>query len=186
MEAAGKMEMSLTFLHEGEIGPYQANSSGYYQGPVSSIAKMRQRVAERTGSEDTVVQNRQRVLLIVGPEVPAEVVDLFCEYCCDVDVAERIDYTDPRVGSFTQVEGTAQFTSGQAFGIANGRPVFLLHPDHVREGDDVVTLNYFPEEEGVRTFTAPIEHLVDDDFFDEDFYCPDEVPVCPYPDYSDG
>ena len=108
-----------------------------------TIEDMQKGVSEKAQREQPEEEVQCRVALVLGPDFPPEVADLYCSYAFKKGVTiERVPCTDPRVEA---IEGGGY--EGAPAGVirSGGRPqqVFLLKPESAKEFDLIESVNFF-------------------------------------------
>ncbi|MBI5401440.1 hypothetical protein HZB05_01260 [Candidatus Wolfebacteria bacterium] len=114
-----------------------------------TIEDMQKGVAERAQRTQPEEEIECNVALVLGPNFPTEVADLYCAYAFKKGATiTRIPHDDPRCEA---IEGGKY--EGAPGGViqSGGRPqqVFLLSPEHVKEFDLIEAINFFDYKGGM-------------------------------------
>jgi hypothetical protein len=114
-----------------------------------TVEDMQKRVAERTQSAESEEVIECEVALVLGPDFPPEVADLYCLFAFKKDATiTRIPCTDPRVEA---TEGGRHKSAPAGVIQSGGRPqqVFLLSPEYAKKFDIIETINFFDYKGGM-------------------------------------
>lgn len=119
-----------------------------------TLEDMRKAIREKEQRGDSEPEMQCRTALVLGPDFPTEVADLYCTFAFRKGVTvERIPCTDPRAkaienGEYTGAPATVLTYSGKP------QQVFLIDPEYAKAFDLVESVNFFDSKYKDGTVTA--------------------------------
>lgn len=114
-----------------------------------TVEDMQKGVAERVQRTKPEEEVECKVALVLGPDFPTEVADLYCAFAFKKGATiTRIPHDDPRCeaiedGGYTGAPAGVLMSGGRA------QQVFLISPEHAKEFDLIEAVNFFDYKGGM-------------------------------------